>query len=507
MAVETGERLGDPLAHPDMLAFGASVNRRYGRAEDLGALAHLAFELSPDAVETARSRNASIIGKVALEKHVQLEEVSRDRPRDLALLVEQAETGDELAERQLQADATSEVIEMIIKSGGVMKAYAHINQAGEVVQFGKTTAERQANTLRTFTNRLPALEGMARAEGDNGLTFEELHKRGVMRGKRMVEFSFIPDESRAALADSGLFLREAIGIIRTTEAKSDGTVEFTSYLVGGTDQDELPPFKEGMTKRDEEAIEEQALANRFDIKVMRQMYQRLGVPGAATMSPVELLAKPLIVPDSVDGIDFVMMYDQIVTEETGKQVMMGLGQLHRDTVRNGRALSRIDYEAQTNKTLLLQGGLQDVGKAVARQLKLRRHEFGYHAYEAGRLLHTIAEFEAVKYVANNSAQYDTTVFGLETHLKLRDRQKFLDVGDETAADMALHQAQQAARGTGCPGGGRGSLSAKVETDINSDEYGSLSFECPNPDCKQTNTRDPGVLKTECDHCHAPIPNC
>lgn len=509
MTVATRERLADPLTQPDMLAFGATMDRRYGRTTELGALAQLALELSPDATETAKQRNAGIIGKLALEKNVRVSEVSfNERPRDLALLVEQAGDGNETAEKQLQADATAEVIEMIVKSGGVMKAYAHINQAGEVVQFGKTTAERQANTLRTYTKRLPALHAMGHAEGNNGLTFEELHKRGLTRGKRMVEFSFIPDDTRASLANSGLFLREVIGIIRTTEAKPNGTVEFTSYLVGGTDQDALPPFTRGMTRRNEETIEEQALANRFDITVMRKTYHRLGVPHAATMSPTELLATPLMVPDTVDGIDFVMMYDQTVAEMTGKKVMMGLGNLYRDTAR-GQALHRIDYEAQANKSLRLQAGLQDIGKEAAHELVLWRHEFGSDAYKAGQLLHTIAEFKAVKYVSDNSHMHDTTVFGLETYIKLWHRQELLDIGDVVGADKALYMAQQAARGTGCPGGGRNSLSGTIDTSIegNSDEYGSLNFDCPNDDCQRTNTREPGNLKTHCDYCHEPVPGC
>jgi hypothetical protein len=507
VTVASREGLADPFAHPDMLAFGAKMDQKYGRANDLGALAHLAFELSPSAAEIARSRNANIIGKVALEKNVRVSEVAEDRPRDLALLVEQASEGNEIAEKQLEADASSEVVEMIIKSGGVMKAYAHFNHAGEVVQFGKTTAERQANTLRTFAKRLPALQAMAHAEGNNGLVFEELHKRGLTRGKRMVEFSLIPAHSRAALADSGLFLREAIGIIRTTEAKPNGTVEFTSYLVGGTDQDALPSFNKSMSKADEAAIEDQALANRFDIPVVRKMYQRLGIPNATTMTSTELLATPLMVPDTVDGIDFAMMYDQVASEITGKKVMMGLGKLYRETANSGQALNRIDYEAQAKKSLLLQNGLQAVGKEVAQELVLWRHKFGRDAYKAGRLLHTIAEFNAVKYVADNSQSYDTTVFGLETHLRLLRRQNRLEAGDVVGADRELYIAQQAARGTGCPGGGRNSLTGSAETDINSDEYGSLSFECPNSECKKTNTRDPGNLKSHCDYCHEAVPGC
>lgn len=498
MTVETLER-GADLARPETV-----VDRRLGRAAELGALAEFACDLSSDAVEIGRRRNAEI-GRAAVRKNVRISEVAPVRT-DIAALLEDAERGSSLAEREATEHATSQVKEMIVKSGGVMTARAYINENSEIIQYGKTTAQRQENTLRTFIYGLPALQEMAEAEGQNGFTWEALHKLGLTKGKRMVEISLIPKAKRAALANSGLFLREVIGIIRTTEIKGN-EVEFTSYLIGGTDQDELPSFWEGMTEEEEAEIEEQALANRFDIDVVRHMYVQMGVPDARWMTEAELLGMPVIVPDTIDGIDFAMFYDASVQDLTGKKVMMGLTDLYRTYAPDGRQLTRVDYEERARRSLLLQSDLDEVGQEVATELIQRYRETKGDGYKAGRLMHKIAESRAVAFIADRPDTYDQTVFGAETYLRLQERQRLLDSGDIDGADRALFWAQMAANGTGCPGGGN-ALDGSIDTSLEGkDQYGSLTFECPHSDCKKTNKRDPGELKTKCDHCKKDIPGC
>lgn len=486
---------------------------RVGRTPRLGSVALeaagvvTAAQLSNEAATAARERNELLIGNIAGKATISSEN-TRQAPRfSLLERIQLARAGDREAIRSITTDAVTEVAEMICKSGAIMEVTAHMSSASELTQFGSTTEERQRNTLNTFSPKSLGLAAMIHAEGQNGFTIEELHRRGLLRHNAVAEFSFIPDEDRATLTDSGLFLREAVGIIRITKIQEDGTCKIQSILVSGTDQEALPSFTEGMTAQDEATIESQALANRFDIKTIRRMYELFGVAGASTMSPAELLSTPMILPRGFDGFDVAMLYDKVASGIVAKRVMLGLPGLYQETA-NGRVLTRADYEAQAKKTQDLQDELHTIGAEVAQELIRQGDELRGDPYKAGRLLHKIAKHHAVQYVSD-SGKVDTRVFGAETHFALKNRQQLIMIGDIAGGRRALQYAQKKAKGTGCPTGQQkndnesGGIAEaegygeKEPSDSTEDKYGSLTFECPKG---HKNRRPYGKLIENCKRC-------
>lgn len=471
-----------------------------------------AAQLSNEAACAARKRNELLMGGVASKAAVSQENSEQTLKSSLPERIRRARVGDQEALQSIKADAITEVVEQICKSGAIMETTAYMSRAGELTQFGSTTEERQRNTLHTFSPKSSGLSAMTHAEGQNGFTIEELYRRGLLKNNAVVEFSLIPDEDRAALADSGLFLREVVGIIRITQIQEDGTCKIQSILVSGTDQEALPAFTEGMTAQDEAAIESQALANRFDIKTVRRMYELLGVAGASTMSPAELLSTPIILPQGFDGFDVAMLYDQVASDIAGKQVMLGLPGLYQE-VANGRALTRTDYEAQAKKTKELQSELHAIGAEVAQELIKQGDGLGGDSYRAGRLLHKIAKHRAVQYVGD-SGKIDTRVFGAETHFALQNRQQLIAVGDIAGARKALEYAQEKAKGTGCPTGRQKSgeddserdpldvFGGYQENDSGEASSGKKKMNCPF--CRAKVYDDPCARVLKCGDCKAKV---
>lgn len=475
----------------------------------------------PEEWDEARARNAQILGRAAVFLSGQEKDNHQETPsRTMSQLFKEAFDGEETAKDILTTDSTSEVIEMVCKTGTEMTAVAQVVN-GKIVQFGRTTEERQFNTRTTYTDNFPGLDSMSKAEGQNALALETAIAEGKFKpGDTMVEFSLIPDEPHPSLKGSGLFLREVIAIIRTTTLTEDGEVVIKSYLVSGVDQRRLPSIEAVKDKAEEENIEQQALANRFDIAAFRELLQRLGVENTESMSPTDILMTPLFIApaengESFDGISISMLYDEIVAQKLKTPVMMGSTELYKKvTAGSPRKLTRQDYEDHFKRMALLQQDLQQVGQDVARRCATRWQEVIADDYAASRLMHKLSEqavvhYMAVKLVAEISAenpldiQLDLTVMGLETYNHLKAFQDDIRQGDLEAASRSLILAEKTANGTGCPMPSSmkkllkqlmGLLEEGESSDEDDDGLGPRVFKCKNG---HTNVRPRGDLLKEC----------
>lgn len=481
--------------------------RKVGRYALLGSV-QLAAEVYPEELAAARQLNQEVADEAALAT-VQ-PEASRGEEKSISLAEDfrLAAQGNEEAHRRVLTNSRSEVAEMALKSGSEMIAEARFED-GSLNQFGQTTRQRQYNTLTTFS--VNGLQEVISKEGQNAFLIDKLLQEGVLQqGYKVVELSLVPDLPHGILKDSGLFLREVTAIIRVTEADSDNNVKIKSYLVGGTDQSKLPHASEVVTSQQEEAVEKVALANRFDIAAARRLLSKLGIEGAESMSPEEILGTPIIIPAEYDGIDATMIYDEAVFEVTGKRSMLGSADIYKKMC-DGRAPSRADYQAHFANMRKLQDSLREVGERVSRQCIERWSEVAGDNFAASRLMHEIAEREVAGYFAEcvakgvgsavQEVQFmpDLTVLGAQTYQDLQRYQQLLATGNLAAAQLARNNAIQSARGTGCPtgsrqasgnnskGGGEGIGLDGSESEApgdasegadESDENGSLSFKCP-----------------------------
>lgn len=423
-----------------------------------GANVQLASDF-PQALVQARERNEAIIDDVVSAGHQR--ESGAQGGTTLRQRQHLAAAGEKNALAAIEIDALTEVTEQMCKAGAILKVQTRVTEDGQLEQFGQTTEMRQRNTLKTYSTKSSALRETLYAEGQNGFFIEEAHKRGLLKGKRVVEFSLIPDDKHEVLAKHGYYLREVIGIMRVTTIDDKGKCDIVSVLVGGTDQELLPPLETIETEQAEIAAEKQALANRYDIATVRNIYDAFGKKNAHRLSTEQLLAEPLIIDDTVDHLDVAMLYDRFASQYTGKPLLLGL------PMTGNARFTKADYKAHEAKSLDFQAKLKTVAGAVANEAIRRRHE-AKTDLQAARLFHTIAQNHAVSHMLKDKAA-DIRVFGAQTfHLAIQAR-RLHEAGDFMAAKQYELQAQQKAKGTGCPGEVEtetGSLFDKLTSAIN-----------------------------------------
>jgi hypothetical protein len=399
------------------------------------------------AVERARDRNAAVLGSVALGGSVEVVPPGDTDTQTIKERIELSLHGDENARKALETDARTEVIEMICKGGAVMEVQASMNAQGELEQFGATTFNRQRNTLAYFPDQSPALRANTMAEGQNGFLIEQLWQQGALADKRVVEFSLILDnENRRTLADYGYYLQEMIGIIRMTDASERGDVTITSALVGGVAQDELSQLPEtGDVATDEVNRQNAALASRFDIAVVRRLYELMGYDNAYELSTTELLATPLLVPKTMDALDFVQLYDQIAADITGKEVFFGLTDL---AAAGQRRPGRAGYEDHAAQSLAFQKNLEATAARVTDEVLSKAAE-ATDALAASKLLRDVAKNHAVAWIIAYK-HVDVRVFGSSAEELILSAQAAFAAGRTDEALELTTQAQKVARPSGCP---------------------------------------------------------
>jgi hypothetical protein len=416
---------------------------------ELGGAGIVAAETYGDALQSARKRNAQLVGDTALGQTVSLELPPARQELSLTERLERASQGSEAAYQSLLTDVSTEVIEMICKGGAVMDVKARMNGQGELEQFGHTTYHRQKNTLENYPDQSAAFRANTIAEGQNGFLIESLWQKGELADKKFVEFSLILDNENAKkLAGYGYYLSEMIGIIRMTDVDQDGETTITSVLAGGVDQDALQSLPAtGDTEQDEATRHELALRSRFDIAVVRRMYELFGYENAYDLSTTELLATPLLVPKAYDALDFAQLYDQIAADITGTEVFFGLTDLRRS--QGPEPLTRQHYEAHAQQSRDRQANLKGLATEVTQELLSRKREVST-PLAASKLLREIAKNRTVDYlVKGGGTKEEVKVLGAKTEALIYQARAELAVGNIAAVNLLVTKAKEAARPSGC----------------------------------------------------------
>jgi hypothetical protein len=401
----------------------------------------------------------------------------------------------------VQMNATTEVMEIMCKSGNVLHVQAAMTPDGEIEQFGQTTRNRQRMTLQYYPDQSAALRANTDAEGRNAFTIEDLWRAGELNGKIVMEATLVPDNcSRQELSDYGYFLDSMTAIIRLTKISSTGSVDIISGLVGGVDTDQLPAYKSDDTAEDEARLHDQALAMRFDITVIRDMYAAMGFENAMEMTTTELLGAMAVLPDRYDIADFMMLYDQIAAVHLGKEVFFGLSSLRREYPTD-RALTREDYEKQMEIIRERQALLAPTVEAVTGEMIRRRRE-ATDPLATVRLLKEIATRHTLRHAVLIDQTVDARmIFGRQAAVLVADARIAAEWQAHEAVEQKLQQAEMVADTKTCPtGGGRKSSDRQAaeatnksdDVDKTSDKPGDASarewMRCVNcPLCKK-----PGV---------------
>jgi len=416
---------------------------------ELPSFAFAALAETLPGAEEARQAYAQFIGSVLTETVVQKPEAQAGSRESLLAVLQSSELSeDDIG--FIEKNAETKVAEALSKSGNILKVAAHINDDGEIEQFGQTTQQRQRMTMLWYPDQSPALLANTHVEGQNAFTMEHIHRIGEPRRRRFMEVSMVLNTAtRQELVDYGYFLDSMTAIIRLTDISTEGDVDIISGLVGGVDEDILPAYEPNETQADEDARLDMALENRFDIAVVRELYAQLGVEGAEYMNTTELLSAMVAIPDTLDEIDIMMVYDQIASDKLEKPVFFGLTGLAREHYA-GRPFTRDDYITHRERIKARQESFKPTAKAVAAELLERRHE-PQTPIQATALLDEIAK----KHVLRHAVRVDTSidarlVFGRQAAVLVDDARIAAEWGDQPMADQKIEAAAKVAKVTGCP---------------------------------------------------------
>jgi hypothetical protein len=359
----------------------------------------------------------------------------------------------------VDANAETIIAEHILKDGSIIEISAEMSPDGQIVQFGQTTRDRQQKTLEWYPDQSGALRSNTLAEGRNASVMEYLWRKGKLNGKKVLELSLVPMAAAEELHDYGYFLDRMTTIPRLTEIDEFGKVKIQSGLIGGVDQDLLPEYRKDESLEDEMARYKIALEERFDDEIAGEMLEILGVEGARFMNPTEKLSAVVILPEEVDILDIVQLWDRLASAKLGKPVFFGLSSLYKQNC-TGRTPAREDYQAQRQRSQKQRAELKSTAKVVADET-IRRRDEARNDLQAVRLLAEVAKNHTTRYVIERPVIDARVILGREAAVWAEEARLRHEWGDIAGAERFIVKAQEKSRPTGCPSGGSGGSSIEA----------------------------------------------
>lgn len=394
------------------------------------------------------------IGSVSLGEDIVSSEVRKAAPWTLMDAVHGAAKGNLEARRMTIMNVKTDVVERTQKAGHVTEVPMQINENDEIVQYGQTAADIQANSLR-FAGKDPIMRARTEAETRNMFRINEARRQGWLKDYAFVVFSRAADDmSESAMQKAGFFTDTMSCAIQVTSC-DDGTVAVESAFVAGKKTWDSP-------RHDEETI--------------IQLGANLGVD-LAGKSATELLDTPLLIHKSLlpNGVsDIVQRYDDCA----GGTFF-------------GQAKRRQDYTAYKQKCQQREAAFGPRVQAITRQL-LGQAEHIQAPEDACAWLNKLSQKEMLEHSIQDDS-IDARVFGVEAAYRIEHARHFYAMGDMERMRQLTNQAQRMAKSSSCPGGVDGSSSSRsFETTSGSDDENSSRNE-KLEDCEFTSK--------ECPKCH------
>lgn len=372
--------------------------------------------------EASRHRFTRFMGAVALassvERQQQTTTPSLMEAIDRTVYGESAE-----AEALVDINVGTAVSEACFKKDHVTRIAMHLNQDGELVQFGQTMTQFQHNSLTLRPERHPKLEAVTRQEALNGHCIEDLAKQGFLEDYWFVVSSLVPqDVPEADLGEKGdgYFLHSLTYVNQATTQQGNEVITESAFSAG-TDAPENASF-------------ETRIAKRHDIETISRVRQRLGLkPITSTEEALEgILVHKSLMPNGV--VDFMRMCD----EEA--DVVLGRNVLRDDTF----------YTNLLAESIAKEESLADVKQAVKVDLLARAGAF-QDPMEPIQLLWDLTKKHSVR-SAKTNLYIDPRAFGAEAVAQVEESRYRYSIGDYIGAEMAIREALKSATITGCGGG-------------------------------------------------------
>lgn len=402
---------------------------------------------------------ARFIGAVLTDRTVEVESPKVERPiESLYDAIQRAAEGDDQAEKVIELNARTDVIERTIKVGHVMNPVPlFINEHGKVVQHGQSYDSIQANSLRHAADN-PIMRARTEAEARNAFRTERLNKEGFFDdGYSMVVFSRAEDLP-------GFFTETMSVAIQVTRKQGNGLVIETAFVAGIAEP--------GAEQHDDQTIT--SLAATFGVDLRGK-------------TPAEIIDTPLLIKD-MTAIDLVKRYDECA----GGTFF-------------GENKPRQDYLDYHKECLMREQSFAPRVAAIKAEL-ISEARFINSPLQATKRLHIISEKHMVEHAINDTS-IDVRVFGPGA-MHIVQARIYEEAGNYEAAMRETQYAKQKAITNSCPDGSSGALGSTGEqwgsakdgnqsSEPGEDKYGSLTFKCPKG---HTNHRPRNRLIPNCQKC-------
>jgi|GEM_PF-1902685 len=398
--------------------------------------------------------------------------------------------------KALLVDAQTHVYEVYGGVGEGMSVQMDLDENGHAQWAGQTTEDRQYHVLTAYANQASSLRKAVHAEGLNGFRVEDLNSEGLLEGKIVFDFSAMSSEAtQKELSEWGFFLNSIACSIRGTRF-IDSRCEVSSVFVAGVDQRQVVP-RPSETDVQEIARQERALQLRFDLKVLRKMYVLFGVENATNMGATEILATPLIAPDTLDVLDMVMLYDMLAAEEVEDEAKTFFGSAALwQTLGSPEQLTRKHYEQHMQQREERQFKYDVLCEEIVRE-QVRRQAIAQTPREAVELKRRVVLDLTVEHAARDSS-IDAFRFGrLAGSLIEVARQKYAQ-GDIDGGDKLVDEAKTKAVDPSCPPGERNKTLEGNEEDKKPESDSKTGIIRCIKCRKNVNKKD--VVKSDCWEC-------
>lgn len=401
-------------------------------------------------------KTARFIGAVLANHTVEIQASEVEKPiESLFDAIRRAAEGDKQAEKVIELNARTDVIERTIKVGHVMDPVPlFINEQGKVVQHGQSYDSIQANSLRHAAEN-PIMRARTEAEARNAFRTERLNREGFFDdGYSMVVFSRAEDLP-------GFFTATMSVAIQVTRKQGNGLAVETAFVAGVAEP--------GAEQHDDLTIV--SLAATFGVDLSGK-------------TPAEIIDTPLLIKD-MTAIDLVKRYDDCA----GGTFF-------------GENKPRQDYEQYHQTCHQREQGFAPKVAAIKAELIAEAHLI-HSPVQATQHLHKISEKHMVEHAITDHS-IDARVFGPGAMHVVQARM-YEEAGNHEAARQETARAKETAVTSSCPDGSSATRAEGQTTAVDDkelpkageDKYGSLTFKCPKG---HTNYRPYGRLIPNCQRC-------
>ncbi|HET8708996.1 MAG TPA: hypothetical protein VFL85_01810 [Candidatus Saccharimonadales bacterium] len=393
------------------------------------------------------------IGAVALGDAIISDEVRQAAPWTLMDAIRGAAAGSDEGMKMTTANVRTDVIERTLKAGHIVEVPMEINADGEIMQYGQTAADIQANSLR-FACDDARMRARTEAETRNMFRMNEALRQGLLDEYNFVVFSRAADDMSETDAQKAGFFTDTMSCAIQVTSCENGAMQVESAFVAGKKTWDGP---------------------RHDAVTIAKLGAELGTD-LSYESATDLVDTPLLIHKSLmpNGVvDVVKLYDDCA----GGAFF-------------GQDKPRQNYLAYLQKCREREASFGPRIQAITKQL-IDRADSIKTPQDACAWLNKLSQKEMLEHSITDDS-IDARVFGIDAAYRIEHARFYYAQGDLQRVQQLTRQAKSLARSSSCPGGVSGGTSTGPENTGEGESDGTSS---------SNELKDCEFISKECPKCH------